>query len=352
MWRKVVALASILTTFVLAERHPAGAEPLAPRFQNAAQARKAASQVRKRTPQKRAPAKKPEPPPLACGDYIGFQVLLDRQGFSPGAIDGKPGDNFSHALAALQAARGLPVTGQPDCDTWHSLGGDHGDPTIATYTISEDDVKGPFEKDIPHDIRQQATLPALAYRSVVEELGERFHASPALLREMNQGIPFEAGRQIRVPAVQPFDPDAKPMPASAGDDVSIQVTRNDSAVRALKPDGTVIFFAPVTTGSEHDPLPTGDFKVTGVDWHPKFHYNPELFWDAKPGDTKTTIKPGPNNPVGVVWIALTLEHYGLHGTPEPEYIGHTQSHGCVRMTNWDAARVAALVKPGTPVLFR
>jgi lipoprotein-anchoring transpeptidase ErfK/SrfK len=108
----------------------------------------------------------------------------------------------------------------------------------------------------------------------------------------------------------------------------------------------------VTTGSEHDPLPPGDWKVTGVNWHPAFHYNPDLFWDAKPGDTRATIKPGPNNPVGIVWIDVNIPHYGLHGTPEPANIGHTESHGCVRLTNWDAAKLVALVKPETPVLFR
>jgi lipoprotein-anchoring transpeptidase ErfK/SrfK len=108
----------------------------------------------------------------------------------------------------------------------------------------------------------------------------------------------------------------------------------------------------VTTGSVPDPLPSGDYKVLGVSWHPTFHYNPDLFWDAKEGDEKATLKPGPNNPVGVVWVALNLEHYGLHGTPEPGNVGHTESHGCVRLTNWDAARVAAIVKPGTPVQFR
>jgi len=114
----------------------------------------------------------------------------------------------------------------------------------------------------------------------------------------------------------------------------------------------VVFFAPVTTGSEHDPLPPGRWTVTGVDWHPVFHYNPDLFWDAKRGDNKATIKSGPNNPVGVVWINLSLEHYGVHGTPEPANIGKTESHGCVRMTNWDAVRVASLVKRGTPVIFQ
>jgi lipoprotein-anchoring transpeptidase ErfK/SrfK len=116
-------------------------------------------------------------------------------------------------------------------------------------------------------------------------------------------------------------------------------------------EGHTLLFAPVTTGSEHDPLPIGEWKVRGVLHDPEFHYNPELFWDADPSHAKATIKPGPNNPVGVVWIDLSREHYGLHGTPEPSEIGKTASHGCVRLTNWDAERVASLVHPGTRVLF-
>jgi lipoprotein-anchoring transpeptidase ErfK/SrfK len=290
--------------------------------------------------------------PLPCGDYIGFQVLLDRQGFSSGEIDGKPGVNFSHALAALQAARHLPTTGQPDCDAWHALGGDGAQPAVTTYIVTDDDVNGPFEKQIPRELSKQASLPALGYRSPAELLAERFHMSPALLQQLNRGVPIAAGREIRVPAVTPFNPDMKPGLDAAATDVGIQVSRDDSSLRATRADGTMVFFAPVTTGSQHDPLPIGDYKVTGVQWHPVFHYNPDLFWDAKPRDTKAMIKAGPNNPVGVVWVALSLEHYGLHGTPEPGNVGHTESHGCVRLTNWDAARVAALVKPGTAVLFR
>ncbi|PYR14072.1 MAG: hypothetical protein DMG00_04905 [Acidobacteria bacterium] len=153
--------------------------------------------------------------------------------------------------------------------------------------------------------------------------------------------------------VTPFDPDAKPAaPAADAGDVAIQVSREESALRVTRADGSPLFFAPVTTGSQHDPLPPGNWTVVGVQWHPPFHYNPNLFWDAKPQDTKATIKPGPNNPVGVVWISLNLEHYGIHGTPEPGHVGHTESHGCVRLTNWDAARVASLVKRGTPVVFK
>jgi lipoprotein-anchoring transpeptidase ErfK/SrfK len=161
-----------------------------------------------------------------------------------------------------------------------------------------------------------------------------------------------AGKSIKVPGVTPFDPNTKPVRDAAAADVTIEVSKADSTLRATRADGTLVFFAPVSSGSVHDPLPPGDWKVTGVGWHPVFHYNPDLFWDAKATDEKATIKAGPNNPVGVVWIALSLEHYGLHGTPEPGNIGHTESHGCVRMTNWDAARVAALVKPGTAVTFK
>jgi hypothetical protein len=116
--------------------------------------------------------------------------------------------------------------------------------------------------------------------------------------------------------------------------------------------GQVLFYAPVSSGSDHDPLPLGDWKVLDVFLMPRFNYNPDLFWDADPKHAKTKIAPGPNNPVGVVWISLDREHYGLHGTPEPSKIGITQSHGCVRLTNWDALVLARRMTAGTPVVFR
>ena len=305
-----------------------------------------------------ATRKRPIPPKravasrLPCGDWLGFQVRLDRLGFSTGEIDGKAGANVAHALKALQSAKNLPPTGEANCATWQALGGDGSDPAVTTYSVTDADVKGPFEKNIPRELPKQATLPALAYRSPLERLAERFHTSPALLLQLNRGTPIAAGKEIRVPGVMPFEPEARRTIDPAAGDVTIQVSRDESALRATRGDGTIVFYAPVTTGSQHDPLPPGDYKVVGVDSHPVFHYNPDLFWDAKPKDEKATIKAGPNNPVGVVWIALSLEHYGIHGTPEPGNVGHTESHGCVRLTNWDAARVAALVKPGTPVLFR
>jgi lipoprotein-anchoring transpeptidase ErfK/SrfK len=303
-------------------------------------------------PGARPARRKPAAAALPCGNILAFQVLLDRQGVSPGQIDGKPGTNLSHALSAWQEAKHLSTSGQADCETWQSLGGDAAEPATTTYAVTEADVKGPFEKHIPPKLADQAALDSLGYQSAMELIAEKFHASPVLLASLNHGAALSAGETIKVPAVKPFDPDAKPVQDPTSGDVTIQVSREESALRATRADGTLLFYAPVSSGSVHDPLPPGDWKVAGVSWHPVFHYNPDLFWDAKSTDEKATIKAGPNNPVGVVWIALNLEHYGIHGTPEPANIGRTQSHGCVRLTNWDAARVAALVKPGTAVRFK
>jgi lipoprotein-anchoring transpeptidase ErfK/SrfK len=316
----------------------------------------AEAQVRKkkaphRPPPRAAAAKKAPDVNLPCGDLVGFQVLLDRQGFSPGEIDGTLGDNFSRALAAFQTAHQLP-SGEPDCATWEALGAGSPQPTIIPYVVTDDDLKGPFEKAIPPRLAEQAKLETLGYRSPLEALAERYHTSPALLARLNPGLVVAAGREIKVPAVTPFTPDSKPAADASAGDITIQVSKAESALRATRADGTLVFFAPVSSGSVHDPLPSGDFKVLGVGWRPVFHYNPNLFWDAKATDEKAIIKSGPNNPVGVVWISLSLEHYGIHGTPEPGHVGHTESHGCVRLTNWDAVRVASLVKPGTAVVFR
>jgi lipoprotein-anchoring transpeptidase ErfK/SrfK len=134
--------------------------------------------------------------------------------------------------------------------------------------------------------------------------------------------------------------------------VTIAVSKATSSLTVEDETGKVLFHAPVTSGSEHDPLPIGSWKTTAIQTMPVFHYNPDLFWDANPTHSKAKIPAGPNNPVGVAWIDLSKEHYGIHGTPEPSKIGHVQSHGCVRLTNWDVARVLQWARPGTQVVFR
>jgi lipoprotein-anchoring transpeptidase ErfK/SrfK len=246
---------------------------------------------------------------------------------------------------------------------------------LVDYTITDTDVAGPFAEQITTDMMQKAELPSLPYQSALEMLAERYHASQTLLRRLNPEAQFAAGETIRVPNVEPFTlpaPGHEAAPktrqetgttGSAGragaeaapadkPDVVVTVTKEASALTVQDAEGRVIFHAPVTTGSEFDPLPIGEWKVTAIQYSPVFRYNPDLFWDADPSHAKATLKPGPNNPVGVVWIDLSKKHYGLHGTPEPEAIGKSASHGCVRLTNWDALKLAGLVKPGTRVVFK
>ncbi len=289
-----------------------------------------------------------------CGSAFDYQVLLDRQGFSPGQIDDELGRNTGLAIRAFQQANNLAPTGNASCDTWQALRSRDPSDTIVPYTVTPEDLAGPFIPSIPEDMLEQAKLPSLAYTSPVEELAERLHVSADLLaKKLNPGASLQAGVTIRVPNV----PEDIPAVAKAGDAINahaftVEVSRESSALMLRDADSRVVFFAPATVGSEHDPLPIGDWKVKGVAWRPVFHYNPDLFWDADPADAKATIPAGPNNPVGVVWIALDLPHYGIHGTPDPALVGHSFSHGCVRLTNWDAAAVARAVRPGTVVHFR
>lgn len=276
-----------------------------------------------------------------------LQILLDRAGFSPGVIDGKPGRNTKKALSVFQAAHDLPVTGKLDAVTWQNLTAAAGNQVVAEYTITPDDANGPFTPNIPEDMEEKAKLDRLGYTSVLEMLGERHHSTPEFLKQLNPQARFAAGETIRVPNVRTVPSE----PQKAPDGVRIVVTKDDWSLTVERGDD-VLFYAPVTAGSEHDPLPIGQWKVKGVARNPTFNYNPDLFWDADPAHSKAKIPAGPNNPVGLVWIDLDKEHYGIHGTPEPRTIGRTTSHGCVRLTNWDALTVASLVGPGTPVIFK
>jgi lipoprotein-anchoring transpeptidase ErfK/SrfK len=307
---------------------------------------------------RRAPAaaRAPKPQP----DMLPLQVMLDKAGFSPGVIDGRPGSNTQKALDLYTRQGGDPNALPADA--------------LLKYTLSPVDADGPYVPEIPGDLMQQSKLPALSYRDPLEALAERFHTTPALLQRLNPGVTLAAGETILVPNVDPLVPPVERLPApppgqraSSGargrtsatpapapvpkPDVLITVSKAASALSVTDDSGRVVFYAPVTTGSEHDPLPIGEWKVNGVQFNPTFRYNPNLFWDADPTHSKATIPSGPNNPVGLVWIDLTKEHYGIHGTPEPATIGRSESHGCVRLTNWDALKLAGMVKPGTRVLF-
>jgi lipoprotein-anchoring transpeptidase ErfK/SrfK len=301
----------------------------------------AASEVQKRHAPKTAATK-----PTVDMTALQTQVMLDRAGYSPGEIDAAIGASTKRALEAYTKNGGKADALPADA--------------VVAYRITEQDAAGPFTPNIPEDMVEKAKLPALGYASLLEALGERFHASPALLKRMNPNARFAAGEEIQVPnvaaAVAPVGPprgrqsDAQP---SADNPAATTVTVKKSTSDLTVVDGTgkVLMYAPVTTGSEHDPLPIGEWKVTGVQRDPKFHYNPDLFWDAEAGHSKATLAAGPNNPVGVVWVDISKPHYGLHGTPEPSTVGKTESHGCVRLTNWDAAKLASLVRPGTRVVF-
>ena len=272
------------------------------------------------------------------------EILLDRAHAPPGVIDGRYGSNFVKAITTFETVRGLPVDGKLTRRVWDELGGDTAAPVLGTYTIRPEDVVGPFYPDLPADYALQAQLPDLGYRSANEMFGERFHMDRKFLKALNPGVEMDvAGATIVVARVETL-----PLASQVA---RIDVDKAKGQVLAYDPQGSLIVAYPATIGSDELPSPSGSYVVRGIAPHPTYTYDPVKNFQQGNNVKKLILPPGPNNPVGAAFIALSKPTYGIHGTPDPSKIDKTRSHGCVRLTNWNAQELAAMVKVGVPVNF-
>jgi lipoprotein-anchoring transpeptidase ErfK/SrfK len=278
-------------------------------------------------------------------ETIDLQVRLSRAHASPGPIDGMMGKNTRNAINAFQRMHGLEPTGERDEETAAKLGSLGNEPTMLDYEITEEDVKGPFLDKIPNKMTEMAKLERLSYTSPLELLAEKFHMDQDLLQSLNPDASFDsAGTTIRVTDLADLSLETAVK--------RVEVDRERHTVDAYDKADKLVAVYPASIGSDETPSPEGEHEITGIAKEPSYTYNPEkLDFEGIDTDKEFTIAPGPNNPVGLVWIALNAPSYGLHGSPEPEKIRRQQSHGCVRLTNWDALALARVLKPGIPVAF-
>lgn len=276
------------------------------------------------------------------GEIVALQVYLDREGFSPGVIDGKMGSNVNKAIEAFQLATGQTLDPNNTEDILERLRLSGGLP-ITNYTITAADAAGPYVASIPEDYAHKAALPALSFTSTTEALAERFHMDEAFLKELNPGADFTIpGTVIKV---------ISPGEKKAGKVTRIIADKGRKQILAYGEDGKLISAYPASIGSADTPSPSGIVQVERIAFNPNYTYNPKINFKQGQNDKVLILQPGPNGPVGTVWIALSKPTYGIHGTPEPSKIGKTQSHGCIRLTNWDATELAKMVAKGVSVEF-
>jgi lipoprotein-anchoring transpeptidase ErfK/SrfK len=290
---------------------------------------------------------RPERPPAAdkiTAAATKLQILLDRAQFSPGQIDGKLGDNAQKALKAFAEQNGLGFDKAIAPELWDKLNAASEGAVLIDYEIADTDVKGPFLKKLPAKLDDMKSLEALSYTSPLEALAEKFHMSEELLKALNPEKAFDKiGETIVVANV----PARRELPRIA----RIEIDKTHETLKAYEGGGRLVAFYPASVGSPDRPTPTGTLKVTGTDEQPTYHYNPQYKFKSVKSKRPFEIKPGPNNPVGSYWIGLSAQGYGIHGTAEPDKVSKSASHGCVRLTNWDARVLGENIKRGTPVVF-
>lgn len=286
---------------------------------------------------------------VAGPSVLRVQVLLERALFSPGVIDGRWGKNTEKAVYWLQKREGLPATGRVDSATFARLEELAGGTArlVEERALTPEDVEGPFV-DMPADIYDAKDLECTCYESLPEKLAERFHVTPDLLGQLNPGRDLEAleaGDRLQVPL-------GRDSAASADGEVAeIVISVEGSYLHARDGQGRILYHFPTTLGSGYSPEEGTTYEINSVTPDPWWNLQPELLHVGDPTRPAVQIPPGPNNAVGNMWIDLSKEHYGIHGTARPETIGYATSSGCVRLTNWDANFLGDKVAPGIPVRF-